>query len=61
MSISDVIRNKFVEEFTAISVGTLVTTMLLSFLLASCCMLEVVKGGAGSLRRSLLLTSVTVK
>ena len=33
MSISDVIRNKFVEEFTAISVGTLVTTMLLSFLL----------------------------
>ena len=33
MSISDVIRNKFVEEFTAISVGSLVTTMLLSFLL----------------------------
>ena len=33
MSISDVIRNKFVEEFTAISVGTLVITMLLSFLL----------------------------
>ena len=33
MSISDVIRNKFVEEFTAISVGSLLTTMLLSFLL----------------------------
>ena len=33
MSISDVIRNKFVEEFTAISVGNLVTTMALSFLL----------------------------
>ena len=33
MSISDVIRNKFVEEFTAISVGTLVITMALSFLL----------------------------
>ena len=33
MSISDLIRNKFTEEFTAISVGTLVTTMLLSFLL----------------------------
>ena len=33
MSISDLIRNKFVEEFTAISVGNLVTTMLLSFLL----------------------------
>ena len=33
MSISDVIRNKFVEEFTAISVGTLVVTMALSFLL----------------------------
>ena len=33
MSISDVIRNKFTEEFTAISVGSLVTTMLLSFLL----------------------------
>ena len=33
MSISDLIRNKFTEEFTAISVGSLVTTMLLSFLL----------------------------
>ena len=33
MSISDLIRNKFTEEFTAISVGTLVTTLLLSFLL----------------------------
>lgn len=33
MSISDVIRNKFTEEFTAISVGSLVTTLLLSFLL----------------------------
>ena len=33
MSISDVIRNKFVEEFTAISVSTLVITMALSFLL----------------------------
>ncbi len=33
MSISDVIRNKFIEEFTAISVSSLVTTMALSFLL----------------------------
>ena len=33
MSISDVIKNKFVEEFTAISVGNLVTTLALSFLL----------------------------
>ncbi len=33
MSISDLIRNKFTEEFTAISVGNLVTTLLLSFLL----------------------------
>ena len=33
MSISDVIKNKFVEEFTAISVGTLLTTLLLSFAL----------------------------
>ena len=33
MSISDVIRNKFIEEFTAISVSNLVTTMALSFLL----------------------------
>ena len=33
MSISDLNRNKFTEEFTAISVGTLVTTLLLSFLL----------------------------
>ena len=33
MSISDLIRNKFTEEFTAISVGSLVTTLLLSFLL----------------------------
>ncbi len=33
MSISDVIRNKFVEEFTAISVGSLLTTLALSFLL----------------------------
>ena len=33
MSISDVIRNKFVEEFTAISVGSLLTTTVLSFLL----------------------------
>ena len=33
MSISDVIRNKFTEEVTAISVGSLVTTLLLSFLL----------------------------
>ena len=34
MSISDVIKNKFVEEFTAISVGTLLTTLLLSFALS---------------------------
>ena len=27
MSISDLIKNKFVEEFTAISVGTLLTTL----------------------------------
>ena len=33
MSISDLIKNKFVEEFTAISVGTLLTTLLLSFAL----------------------------
>ena len=33
MSISDLIKNKFVEEFTAISVGTLLTTLLLSFVL----------------------------
>ena len=33
MSISDLIRNKFTEEFTAISVGSLVTTLALSFLL----------------------------
>ena len=33
MSISDLIRNKFTEEFTAISVSNLVTTMALSFLL----------------------------
>ncbi len=33
MSISDVIRNKFVEEFTAISVSSLITTLALSFLL----------------------------
>ena len=33
MSISDLIKNKFTEEFTAISVGSLVTTLLLSFLL----------------------------
>ena len=33
MSISDVIKSKFVEEFTAISVGTLVSTLLLSFVL----------------------------
>ena len=33
MSISDVIKNKFVEEFTAISVGTLISTLLLSFVL----------------------------
>ena len=33
MSISDVIRSKFVEEFTAISVGSLVTTLILSFVL----------------------------
>ena len=33
MSISDVIRNKFVEEFTAISVSSLLTTLALSFLL----------------------------
>ena len=34
MSISDLIKNKFVEEFTAISVGTLLTTLLLSFALS---------------------------
>ena len=28
MSISDLIKNKFVEEFTAISVGTLLTTLI---------------------------------
>lgn len=33
MSISDVIKSKFVEEFTAISVGSLVSTLLLSFVL----------------------------
>ncbi len=33
MSISDLIKNKFTEEFTAISVGSLVTTLLLSFLM----------------------------
>ena len=33
MSISDLIKNKFTEEFTAISVGSLVTTLALSFLL----------------------------
>ena len=33
MSISDLIKNKFVEEFTAISVPSLLSTMLLSFLL----------------------------
>ena len=33
MSISDLIKNKFTEEFTAISVGNLVTTLALSFLL----------------------------
>ena len=33
MSISDVIKNKFVEEFTAISVGNLLTTLALAFLL----------------------------
>ena len=33
MSISDVIGNKFTEEFTAIHAGTLVTTLVLSFLL----------------------------
>ena len=33
MSISDLIKNKFTEEFTAISVGSLATTLLLSFLL----------------------------
>ena len=33
MSIADLIKNKFTEEFTAISVGSLVTTLALSFLL----------------------------
>ena len=33
MSISDLIRNKFTEEFTAISVGSLLTTTVRSFLL----------------------------
>ena len=33
MSISDLIKNKFTEEFTAISVGSLATTLLLSFVM----------------------------
>lgn len=32
-NLSDIIKSKFIEEFTAISVGSLVTTLLLSFLL----------------------------
>lgn len=32
-SIADIIKNKFLEEFTAITVGSLLSTLLLSFLL----------------------------
>ena len=32
-NLSDIIKSKFIEEFTAISVGNLVTTLILSFLL----------------------------
>ena len=57
MSISDLIKNKFVEEFTAISVGTLLTTLLLSFALGLFMFWSIVIGiitGAGYITVAIL-------